>query len=137
MKLKYINLDTGRDNIIYLHQDSDVVKKEGFLPLHRVAISGDNKTIYATLNIIENDNFIKKNEVGASKKVFEKFGSKDNVNVEIKHLGALPSFKNVIAKLDGVEFTEQGLYDVIKDIVDGKYSDMHIATFCGATAGDQ
>lgn len=135
MKTKILNLDSGREPIILLNKDSELVKKEGFSPLARVKIFDDNKYAYATLYLTETE--VKNDEVGLSKKIQTILGAKDGEEFDIKHMEPLLSFSTIRDKLRGKPFTEEGIYNVIKDVVDGKYTDMHMSCLCSATEGSQ
>ncbi len=135
MKTKILNLDSGREPIILLNKNSDLVKEEGFSPLARVKIFNNNKYTYATLYLTENE--VENDEVGLSKKVQNKLNANDGEEFDIKHMEPLLSFSTVREKLRGKPFTEEGIYNVIKDVVDGKYTDMHMSCLCSATEGTQ
>ena len=113
MKTKILNLDSGREPIILLNKDSELVKKEGFSPLARVKIFDDSKYAYATLYLTETE--VKNDEVGLSKKIQTILGAKDGEEFDIKHMEPLLSFSTIRDKLRGKPFTEEGIYNVIKD----------------------
>lgn len=134
MKLKNLNINCGREPMVFLNASSSIIEKEGFIALNRVAISDGNETVYATLSILE-DNPLKDDELGLSKSVFNKIKN-HNGDFEMKHMDEPASFTYVRKKLRGVPFTEESIFEVIKDIVDGKYTDMHMACVCSATEGE-
>ena len=78
MKLKYLNIDCGREPMVFLNANSPIVKKEGFIALNRVAISNGNETVYATLSIMEESDLLKDDELGISKSVFNKITNKNS-----------------------------------------------------------
>lgn len=134
LKIKIMNIDTGRETRIFLNKESSVVKSEGFSPLSRVKVSFKNKDIYGNVYFSED---IGINEIGLSNYILDKLGvDKNKDKLTITHEEQLKSFAIVRDKLRGKPFTEQGIYDVIKDVVDGKYTDMHIACLCAATEGE-
>jgi thymidine phosphorylase len=137
LKVKNIHVDAGREPIAYLHRNSEVVSSEGFSPLTRVKIFSKNNQAYATLVLVDDDNFVKKDEVGCSKKILDALNAKDGDLYEVKHMEPLLSFTHVRQKLRGKPFTEDGIFEVIKDVVAGRYTDMHMACLCSATEGAQ
>lgn len=134
MKLKNINIDCGREPMVFLNANSSIVKKEGFIALNRVALKSKNETIYATISIL-NDNNLKDDEIGVSKSVYKKIKN-HNDDFDITYMDEPVSFSIVRKKLRGIPFTEQGVFDVISDVVAGKYTDMHMACLCSATEGE-
>jgi thymidine phosphorylase len=137
LKIKDIHVNIGREPIVYLNKDSDIVMSEGFSPLTRVKIFNNKKCTYATLALAEGDNLVKKDEIGVSKKVLDSLETKDGELYEVKHAEPLSSFTHVRQKLRGKSFTEEGILEVIKDVVDGRYTDMHMSCLCSATEGSQ
>lgn len=134
LKCKILNIDAGREPIIFLNKNSKIITTEGFSALTRVKIFNSKKTTYATLYISD---IVNVDEVGLSKKIQEKLNASNNEEFEIKHMEPLLSFNVIREKLRGKPFTEEGIYSVIKDVVDGKYSDMHMSCLCSATEGSQ
>jgi thymidine phosphorylase len=134
-KAKILDLDTGREPIVFLSKDSEIVKAEGLAALKRVKVFNKKKSAYATLYLVEKN--LKKDEIGLSNKVKDKLDCEDGEELEVKQMESLASFNAIREKLRGKPFTEKGIFDVIKDIVDEKYTDMHIACLCAATEGTQ
>ena len=134
LKCNILNIDAGREPIIFLNKNSKVVKEEGFAPLARVKIFNNDKYAYATLYFSDS---VKEDEVGLSDKIENKLNAKNGEEFEIKHMEPLLSFSAIRNKLRGIPFTEESIYEAIKDVVDGKYTDMHMACLCSATEGNQ
>ena len=134
LKCNILDVDAGREPIIFLNKNSEIVKTEGFAPLARVKIFSGDRYAYATLYLSD---IVKNDEVGLSKKIADKLKAKNGESFDIKHMEPLLSFSAVRNKLRGIPFTEEGMYEVIKDVVDGKYTDMHMACLCSATEGNQ
>ena len=135
-KIKKIDIDTGRNHIIYLHKDGLILKKEGFKSLNRVKIFNDILTIYGTLHIIENDFFLNKDEIGLSKIFFKKYNITEGEIFTIKSIEIIPSFHSILLKLDGINYEENDLNLIFDDIIKEKYDDSQIACFCASTSGN-
>lgn len=137
LKLKYLEIDAGRQPDIFLLRNSNIVKSEGFAALDRIKIFNKDKVAYATLFLVDDEMILAKDEVGVSKKILNTLKAHDGELFELEHMGPLASFDVIRQKLRGARFTEEGIYSVIKDVVDGKYTDMHMACLCSATEGTQ
>ena len=135
-KIKKIDIDTGRNHIIYLNRNGHIFKKEGFKSLSRVKIFNDELTIYGILHIIDNDSFLTEFEIGLSSIFFKKYNIKEGDIFKIKSVGIIPSFQYVLSKLNGFNYEEKDLNEIFKDIIDEKYDDSQIACFCSSTAGN-
>lgn len=137
IKGKNISIDTGREPLVFLHKDSNLVKEQGFISLNRIRIFNDKKFVYATLCLVEDEILIRKDEIGFSKKIQQKLNYTSDEMFEVEHMENLTSFNHIRQKLRGEKFTENGLLEVMKDVVDGKYTDMHMSCLCSATEGSQ
>ena len=133
LKIKIMSIDTGREHRVLLNPNSDIVKSEGIISTSKVKIISKKNHVYGTLYLSRK---IQKSEVGITVPMAKQLKVKDNEIVTVKHSEALKSFSVIRDKLRGKRFTEQGIYEVIKDVVDGKYTDMHIACLCAATEGE-
>ena len=129
-------MDCGREPIVFLNQNSYIVKKYGFSALSRVVVYNNTKKLNATLYLI-NNSLLENEEIGLSKKALSVLKPSENELFNIDYMENIPSFLDVRAKLRGVRFTEQGLFNIIKDIVEYKYNDMQTACLCAATEGNQ
>ena len=133
LKIKIMPIDTGREHRILLNPDSEIVKKEGFVATSKVKVNSKKKHIYGILYMSKK---IKKDEVGITENIAKILNVKNKDNVVVERREPLKSFSIVRDKLRGKPFTEEGIYSVIRDVVDEKYTDMHIACLCAATEGE-
>lgn len=133
-KIKVIDLDMGREVRVFLNKKSKLVETEGLVALAKVQVSSSDKSTYASVYLTDD---VATDEVGLTPNTLAKMGWDEKKNkLTIRREETLKSFRAVIDKLRGKRFTEEGLYEVIKDIVAGKYPDMHIACLCAATEGE-
>ena len=58
----------------------------------------------------------------------------DGDSVEVSHPWPLESLSSVRAKIYGSELDESAFSSIIADVVEGRYSDLHIAAFLTACA---
>ena len=135
-KIRNILMDCGREPIVLLNKNSDIVKKEGFSALSRVCVYNNSKKLNATLYLVDN-NILKNNEIGLSTKAIKTLKPESDELFNIDYMEDTKSFLDIRAKLRGIPFTEKGLYNILKDVVDYKYNDMQTACLCAATEGSQ
>ncbi len=135
LRFKKVNLDCGRHPIVFLHKDSDLVKKEGFTPLKQVKVFNSKKSIYAIVNLVD-DSIITTKELTLSKEAIRLLNPDDDEKFSVKYMEPLTSFTAIRNKLRGQGFTEESTYNILKDVVDGRYTDMHMACLCSATEGE-
>ncbi|MDR2778271.1 MAG: thymidine phosphorylase, partial [Rickettsiales bacterium] len=138
MSVKILNLNTGSRNITFVNKNSPVVIKEGFEVMTRVMLeNGEDgeKVAYGTLYF--SDDLVDSGVIGITRKLAKKLSVKNGDKLLIKHMESLKSFSLIRDKLRGKPFTKDGVFEIIKDVVDGKYTDMHMACLCSATEGEQ
>ncbi len=136
--LKIINLgiDTYRENIIYMRSDCHVCLSEGFTALTRVIVNCHDKSIIATLNVVQSE-LIKHGEAGLSIEAIKRLNAQAGNVITVSHLQPISSVGLVRAKIFGKELTENELEQIISDIAKGHYSNIELAAFITATAGNQ
>ena len=133
--IKNLGIDTYRENIIFMRADCHVCISEGFTALTRVIVHTNSNRIIATLNVVHSE-IIGNGEVGLSIEAMKHLGVKDGDLIFVSHLHPIESLSLVRAKMYGKELDEASYYEIIKDVVAGHYSNIEIAAFVSACAGD-
>lgn len=134
LKIKWLGIDTYREAVIYLREDSHVCRSEGFEVHARVTATLGDKSILATLNTIDNG-LLLPGEVGLSKYAWELLNAEADQLLELSHPKPLHSLSYVRSKIYGEPLKASEMERIIQDIAQGRYSDIHIATFLTACAG--
>ena len=135
LRIKDLGIDTYRENIIFMRADCHVCISEGFTALTRVIVHTSSNRIIATLNVVHSE-ILKKGEVGLSIEAIKRLGVKDGDIIFVSHLHPIESLSKVRAKMYGKELDEASYNEIIKDVVAGHYSNIEIAGFVSACAGD-
>lgn len=132
--LRRLGIDTYRDAIIYMHKDCHVCRSEGFEAESRVLVTFGEKSIIATLNIIDSD-LLSKTKASLSEYAWELLGANEGDEISVSHSKPLISLSHVRSKIYGNLLTENEIKEIIEDISIGLYSDIHISAFLTACAG--
>ncbi len=135
LKIKDLGIDTYRENIIFIRADSHVCKSEGFTALTRIVVHKNGKEIIATLNVVHSD-LLKKGEASLSEEAMKRLGVQNGDVIAISHLRPIESLGQVRAKIYKKELDGQAFQEIIKDVVAGHYSNIEIAAFVTACAGN-
>lgn len=133
LKLKQLGIDTYREAVIYIREDSQICRSEGFEVHARVCVTLGDKTILATLNTIENG-LLESGEVALSKYAWKLLDAQEGLNITLSHPKPLQSLSYVRSKIYGHSLEAHAFNHIIEDIASGRYSDIHIATFLTACA---
>lgn len=136
LNLKYIGINTYKEPIIYMREDCHICKSEGFEAQARVRVTLNDRSIIATLNTIEND-LLRQNEASLSHYAWDLLSAKDGDKISITHPKQLDSLSFIRSKIYGHELQADETRHIIEDVLSGQLSDINIAMFIAASAGDK
>jgi thymidine phosphorylase len=134
LRLKRLNIDTGKSTIIYVSDECQVCKMKGFQTGLRVRVSINHRFIIATLNVITSG-LLKDNEASLSEYAWELLGAKENMPIAISYPKPLKSLGYIRGKVYGKRFNPYKTRAIVKDIVSGHLSAIHIAAFLVVCTG--
>lgn len=135
LKLKRLHIDTQIEHVVYMRKDCVIYKSEGFESMSRVQVSANNKTIVASLNII-NKGVLHEGEAGLSESAWKWLGAKDGDEASFSHPPQIESMKHVRAKMYRQKLQRSDFKEILNDIVSGSYSNVEISAFLTSCAGD-
>lgn len=135
-RARRLHIDSGQEAIVYLHRDSELCRSEGFESETRVWVRIGARTILATLNVFTGG-VLGVPEVGLSESAWARLGAADGSAVEFAHPLPLESLRHVRAKVYGERLDAVAFESVVQDIAAGYYSDLNLAAFLTACAGDR
>ncbi len=130
-----MGIDTYQEPVIYMRKDCPVCVSEGFEAQSRVELTLGTRTIVATLNVVSSE-FLTNGETGLSEAAWRLLGAKDGDEVIARHPRPLESLGHVRAKVYGKRLSASAFDAVIEDVAAGRYSDLQLAAFVTACAGD-
>ena len=131
-----LGIDTYKEHVIYMRADCHVCRSEGFAARSRIRVSINGKSLIATLNVIHSD-LLAPGQAGLSEAAWHLLEAGDGDMIELTHPEPLPSESYVRAKAYGEHLDGAAYRAIIEDIADGLYSDLHLAAFVTACAGDR
>lgn len=137
LTLKYIGIDTYKEPVIYMREDCHICKSEGFRAQGRVQVTLNDRSIIATLNTIETDLLLKHNEASLSHYAWNLLAAKQGDQISISHPKPLESLSYIRSKIYGHELKGHEIKRIIEDVLSGNLSDINIAMFIAASAGDK
>jgi thymidine phosphorylase len=135
LKLIRLGIDTQEEYFVYVRSDCPVVRSEGFESQTRVIVKKGGKSIVATLNIIHSG-ILQAGETSLSESAWKALQASAGDLLTLSHLPPLDSFGYVRGKFYGKRFSKKAFREIIQDIYRGNYSNVHIASFISACAGD-
>jgi len=133
---KHLGIYTQNENVVYMREDCHVCISEGFEALTRIRISNATASIVASLNVINSDMLLL-NEIGLSDAAAKKLNVTENETLAVSHLEPIESLSHVRAKIYNQKLDYNAYNEIITDIVEGDYSNIHLSAFITACAGDR
>ena len=74
LKIRRVAIDTYHENVAYLHRNCALYRAEGFQALSKVEIQANGTSIYAVLNIVDDDSIVSPDELGLAEQAFAQLG---------------------------------------------------------------
>ncbi len=136
LKYKHLGIYTQNEYVVYMRSDCHVCISEGFEALTRIRISKSTRSIVASLNVINSD-ILLPNEIGLSEAAANKMGVSENEPLSVSHLEPIESLRHLRAKIYNQKLNYKAYKEIITDIVEGDYSNIHLSAFITACAGDR
>ena len=133
--MRRLGIDTYQEPVLYLHRDCLVCHSEGFEAQSRVEIDLNGRTVVATLNVVSGD-FLSPLEAGLSEAAWRLLRAAEGDVAILHHPAPLESLGHVRAKVYGRRLTAAAFDAIIADVAAGRYSDLQLAAFVTACAGD-
>ena len=131
-----MGIDTHQEPVAYMRQDCHICRSEGFDSNARLLLVTGNEKLIVTLNIVRNE-ILSPENIGLSDIAVQRLKCVDGQDISISHAPVVTSLSYVRKKIFGSELTEFEISKIIEDISNHRYSDIEIASFLSACAGQR
>ena len=130
LKLRYVAIDTYKENIAYLHRKCGLYHSEGFQPLNKIEVHGVNcSPVIAVLNIVDDESITAPGELGLSEQAFSQIQLTEGTSIRIAHAQPPASLRGVHRKIAGERLSYAEYLAIARDIVEHRYSRIEMAAF--------
>lgn len=136
LKYKHLGIYTQNEHVVYMREDCHVCVSEGFEALTRIRVSNFSTSIVASLNVITSDVLLP-GEIALSEAAAKKLKVSGNETLRVSHLEPIDSLSYVRAKIYNQKLDYAAFNEIITDIVEGDYSNIHLSAFITACAGNR
>lgn len=136
LKLRRLGIDTYTRPVIYMRSDCHVCRAEGFGAHARVRVTVGGRMIIATLNVVEGAALLAPDEAGLSEFAWRMLGASEGAMAHLAHPEPVESDSRLRAKVYGERLGTDDMEAIIRDVVAGLYSELQLAAFVTACAGD-
>jgi thymidine phosphorylase len=133
VRVRRLGVDTQFEPVVFMHKECAVCRSEGFVAHNRLLLRAGERHVIATLYQVTND-LIAHDEAALSESAWSRLELNDGDTIAISHPDPLISLSHVRGRIYGNELSDGALLSVTSDIVEGKYSDIHLSSFITACA---
>jgi thymidine phosphorylase len=134
LRVRRVNLDTGRENVVVVLRSSKALRPEVFRAFSRVELRHGSATLLATLLITDDVHAVGIDEIGLAEPAFRRLGLAEGGVVSVTPAAPPESMDAVRAKIQGRTLTPEQIEGIVVDLIHYRYSDMEIAAFLVSAA---
>lgn len=132
LKARRLGLHTQHEPVVVMRTDCHVCRAEGLSARSQVLIRAGDRQVYAILFQI--DDFLRPDEVALSESAWDLLGVQEGDPIVITHAPALESLSHVRRRVYGHRLDAAAIAAIVKDVVAGRYTDVHLAAFLTASS---
>jgi thymidine phosphorylase len=134
-KIRKVAIDTYPENTAFLLRNDNGYGAEQFQALRKIEISQDQRSILATLAIMDDEHLLSSGEIGLGEQAFRRLGLPEGALVSVAQATPPRSLDAVRRKIGGDTLSDSEIVAIIRDIASHHYSPMEIGAFLVACAG--
>ena len=136
MRLIRAGIDTYQQAVVYMHRDCTVCRAEGFTSLTRISIRTADRELIAILNVVIDDR-LPLDVASLSEAAWAALDPGPNGWATFSHPEPAASVQSLRAKVFGQALSEADFLGLMRDTVNNRLSDIELAAFVTACAGDR
>lgn len=129
LTLKHLPIKSFCENLAYIHKDCTIYKIDNIKSMTKIEIHGGKDPIYAFVQIVDGNKFIRADEIGLNTEAFKQINLAEGSKVSLTLTPPASSMAAVRRKIAGNILSSREYEDIINDIALHRYSNMDIAAF--------
>jgi thymidine phosphorylase len=133
LRARRLGLHTQHQAVAVMRTDCHVCRAEGLAGRSQVLVTAGDRQVQAALFQIESD-LIARDQVALSETAWTILGVGEGDAVEVSHPPALESLASVRRRVYGNRLDAAAFSAILRDVVAGRYTDVHLAAFLTASA---
>jgi len=137
LPLSRAGIDTYRQSVVYMDENCQICRAEGFAALTRIQIDLGDRSIVATLNVVSGADWLGVDTAALSEAAWIALDATNGALARFSHSDPPASTSSIRAKAYGQVLNRAAFDDIIADTLDNRLSDLDLAAFVTACAGDK
>ncbi len=133
MRATRMRLHAQHQPIALMRADCHVSRSEGLSSRSQVLITADGREVQALLYQVDSE-LLAEDEVALSEDAWDALGIADGAIVQVRHPPVLESLAGVRQRIYGRRLGQEDMTAIVRDVVRGRYTDVHLSAFLTATA---
>ncbi|SEJ83232.1 phosphonate metabolism protein/1,5-bisphosphokinase (PRPP-forming) PhnN [Pseudomonas sp. NFR16] len=136
LRLRRVPLATGLDRIAYLPMHSAVLSAADYLGGSKVDLLADGKSLSVQIHGLDSATLLAADEIGLSEEAFAHWNVAEGAEIALRRTPSPASRQALVKKVQGLELGESEYEMLLRDIIEGRYTDGEISAFLvSATRG--
>lgn len=131
--LKHLPINSFNENIAYVHRNCIYFDAKDLKNLTKVEIYGSSRRVFAFLQVTEDERIVRPSELALNTEAFNNINLPVGAKVTISPVLSLPSTTSIKRKILGNVLGYKDYQIIMRDIIEGRYSNMDIAAFLVAS----
>lgn len=136
LKLKKLGIDFRNEHLVFMRRDCHVCKSEGFEALSRIRVLKGDRTLVASLIVMDDPSQLNPGEIGLSNGAIEWLSATEGDEITPSHMPPLDSMSDVRKKIYGNTLEPEAFTRIVQDIVACNLSNIQLSAFLAACVGD-
>ncbi len=137
LRLRKLGIDSRNEHLVFMRSDCHVCIAEGFEALNRIRVSAGERSLAASLIVLDNPDQLETDELGLSDAAVKFLQVEEGDLIRLSHLGALDSMSDIRRKIYGHPLDENAYRRIVADVTDLSLSNIQLSAFLTACAGDR
>jgi len=134
LAVRRVGIDTWREFVAYLHRDCALYRSEGFQALAKVEVRGNGHSLFATLNIVDDERIVGPLELGLCEEAWNQLDLPAGHEVCVVLPDPPASAGALRQRIGGSPLDHEQWARLIEDVAHHRYSKIELAAFVAATA---
>lgn len=130
-------IDTYRQPVVFMHEDCHICRAEGFSALTRLTVTVGGRSLIATLNVVQGAGWFSPEAAALSEAAWEFLAPAPGERATFAHAEPPEAASAIRAKVYGGRLEAKDFEAIIGDTVARRLSDLDLAAFVTACAGDR